>query len=136
LRLSDLPEHPDSYGFPPHHPPMRSFLGVPILVRDEVFGNLYLTDKTSAEVFTDVDTGELELRVTDDGVGPPTPDHPRGHRLDNMAARAGARGGSFEIGPAAPARDRGHLAGPSRLAVAGRCGQPGERRPRSARRVA
>jgi signal transduction histidine kinase len=55
LRLPDLREHPDSYGFPPHHPPMRSFLGVPIRARDEVFGNLYLTDKTSAEVFTDVD---------------------------------------------------------------------------------
>ena len=55
LRLPDLTEHPDSYGFPPHHPPMRSFLGVPIRVRDEVFGNLYLTDKTSAEVFSDVD---------------------------------------------------------------------------------
>jgi signal transduction histidine kinase len=55
LRLPDLREHPDSYGFPANHPPMRSFLGVPILVRDEVFGNLYLTDKTSAEVFTDVD---------------------------------------------------------------------------------
>jgi signal transduction histidine kinase len=55
LRLPDLSEHPDSYGFPPNHPPMRSFLGVPIRVRDEVFGNLYLTDKRSAEVFTDVD---------------------------------------------------------------------------------
>jgi signal transduction histidine kinase len=55
LRLPDLREHPDSYGFPPHHPPMRSFLGVPVRVRDQVFGNLYLTDKTSAEVFTDVD---------------------------------------------------------------------------------
>ena len=55
LRLPDLREHPDSYGFPPHHPPMRSFLGVPIRVREEIFGNLYLTDKTSAEVFTDVD---------------------------------------------------------------------------------
>jgi signal transduction histidine kinase len=55
LRLPDLREHPDSYGFPRHHPPMRSFLGVPILVRGEVFGNLYLTDKQSAEVFTDVD---------------------------------------------------------------------------------
>jgi signal transduction histidine kinase len=55
LRLPDLGEHPDSFGFPPHHPPMRSFLGVPIRVRDEVFGNLYLTDKSSAEVFTDVD---------------------------------------------------------------------------------
>jgi signal transduction histidine kinase len=55
LRLPDLREHPDRFGFPDRHPPMRSFLGVPIRVRDEVFGNLYLTDKTSAEVFTDVD---------------------------------------------------------------------------------
>jgi signal transduction histidine kinase len=55
LRLPDLRAHPDSYGFPPHHPPMRSFLGVPIRVRDEVFGNLYLTDKTTADAFSDVD---------------------------------------------------------------------------------
>ena len=55
LRLPDLTEHPDSFGFPPNHPPMRSFLGVPIRLRDQVFGNLYLTDKRSAEVFTDVD---------------------------------------------------------------------------------
>jgi signal transduction histidine kinase len=55
LRLPDLNEHPDSFGFPPHHPTMTSFLGVPIRVRDEVFGNLYLTDKQSAEVFTDID---------------------------------------------------------------------------------
>jgi signal transduction histidine kinase len=55
LRLPDLRLHPDSYGFPPNHPEMRSFLGVPIRVRDEVFGNLYLTDKTTADAFTDVD---------------------------------------------------------------------------------
>ncbi|MEW6470898.1 MAG: GAF domain-containing sensor histidine kinase [Actinomycetota bacterium] len=55
LRLPDLREHPDSYGFPPNHPPMRSFLGVPIIVRQQVFGNLYLTDKQSAEVFSDID---------------------------------------------------------------------------------
>ena len=55
IRLPDLHEHPDSYGFPPNHPPMKSFLGVPIRVRDQVFGNLYLTDKTSAEVFNDID---------------------------------------------------------------------------------
>ena len=55
IRLPDLREHPDSYGFPPNHPPMKSFLGVPVRVRDQVFGNLYLTDKTSAEVFTDID---------------------------------------------------------------------------------
>ncbi len=55
IRLPDLHEHPDSYGFPPNHPPMKSFLGVPIRVRDQVFGNLYLTDKTTAEVFSDID---------------------------------------------------------------------------------
>ena len=55
IRLPDLTRHPDSYGFPPGHPPMHSFLGVPILVRGSVFGNLYLTDKQSADVFTEVD---------------------------------------------------------------------------------
>jgi signal transduction histidine kinase len=55
LRLRDLTEHPQSYGFPPNHPPMRSFLGVPIRVRGEVFGNLYLTEKEDAEEFNEVD---------------------------------------------------------------------------------
>ena len=55
LRLPDLREHPSSYGFPPDHPPMRSFLGVPISIRGEVFGNLYFCDKRGGEVFTDVD---------------------------------------------------------------------------------
>ena len=55
LRLPDLREHPDSFGFPPNHPEMRSFLGVPVTVRGRVFGNLYLTDKQSQEVFSDVD---------------------------------------------------------------------------------
>ncbi|NLV56427.1 MAG: GAF domain-containing sensor histidine kinase [Acidimicrobiales bacterium] len=55
LRLPDLSRHPDSYGFPPHHPPMQSFLGVPVKVRDGVFGNLYLTDKRSAPEFSDRD---------------------------------------------------------------------------------
>jgi signal transduction histidine kinase len=55
LRLPDLREHSDSYGFPPHHPPMRSFLGAPILVRGAVFGNLYLCDKSGGDAFTDID---------------------------------------------------------------------------------
>ena len=55
VRLPDLRAHPDSYGFPPNHPPMTSFLGVPIRVRDEVFGNLYLTDKKGADTFSPVD---------------------------------------------------------------------------------
>ncbi|MFZ4281389.1 GAF domain-containing protein [Streptomyces rhizosphaericola] len=51
LRLSELSDHPASAGFPPNHPPMHSFLGVPIRVRDEVFGNLYLTEKRGAADF-------------------------------------------------------------------------------------
>ncbi len=52
LRLADLTAHPDSYGFPEHHPPMRSFLGVPVRIGDDVFGNLYLCDKRGAEQFS------------------------------------------------------------------------------------
>ena len=55
LRLPDLVSHPDSFGFPAGHPTMHSFLGVPIRVRGEVFGNLYLTDKQGAEGFSDED---------------------------------------------------------------------------------
>jgi signal transduction histidine kinase len=55
LRLTDLASHPDSYGFPAHHPPMRSFLGVPIRVRQQVFGNLYLTEKQAAAEFSEDD---------------------------------------------------------------------------------
>ncbi|MDP7703386.1 MULTISPECIES: GAF domain-containing sensor histidine kinase [unclassified Mycobacterium] len=55
LRLDDLSKHPASVGFPPNHPPMRTFLGVPILVREESFGTLYLTDKTNGQPFTDDD---------------------------------------------------------------------------------
>ncbi len=55
LRLPDLTKHPDSYGFPPHHPPMHSFLGVPIVSRHGVFGNLYLTEKIGGGGFTDED---------------------------------------------------------------------------------
>ena len=55
IRLPDLGEHPESFGFPPHHPPMKSFLGVPLYVRGEVFGNLYLTDKEDEDGFSDID---------------------------------------------------------------------------------
>ncbi|HEX2774065.1 MAG TPA: GAF domain-containing sensor histidine kinase [Micromonosporaceae bacterium] len=55
LRMPDITQHPQSYGFPPHHPPMHSFLGVPILIRDRVFGNLYLAEKQGAKEFTDDD---------------------------------------------------------------------------------
>ncbi len=55
LRLEDLHTHPSSYGFPPHHPAMTTFLGVPILVKGEAWGNLYLTDKADGHAFTDDD---------------------------------------------------------------------------------
>ncbi len=52
IRIPDISEHPEQYGFPAGHPPMRSFLGAPIVGRDRVFGNLYLTDKIGADEFT------------------------------------------------------------------------------------
>jgi signal transduction histidine kinase len=55
LRLANLHSHADSFGFPPRHPPMTSFLGVPIRIRNEVFGNLYLTDKQGAAEFGEED---------------------------------------------------------------------------------
>ncbi|GAA1391838.1 GAF domain-containing protein [Kitasatospora putterlickiae] len=55
LRLTDLSTDPRSYGFPPHHPGMRTFLGEPIRIRDEVFGNLYLTEKRGGGAFTPED---------------------------------------------------------------------------------
>ncbi|HLH58660.1 MAG TPA: GAF domain-containing protein [Streptosporangiaceae bacterium] len=55
LRLADIKDHPESSGFPHGHPPMGSFLGVPVRVRDEVFGNLYLTEKRGGGAFTEED---------------------------------------------------------------------------------
>jgi signal transduction histidine kinase len=55
LRLSDLSEHPHSYGFPPGHPAMGSFLGVPIVIRGQAWGNLYLAEKLAGGEFTDAD---------------------------------------------------------------------------------
>ncbi|RBY93308.1 histidine kinase [Blastococcus sp. TF02A-30] len=55
LRLDDMAAHPAFSGFPPGHPPMRSFLGVPLRVHDTVFGNLYLTEKRQGVAFTEAD---------------------------------------------------------------------------------
>src|SRR6478609_1688523 len=52
LRLDDLTQHPQSSGFPPNHPPMGSFLGVPVRIRGTVFGNLYLTEKVDGQSFS------------------------------------------------------------------------------------
>ncbi len=59
IRLEDLHRHPDSRGFPPHHPEMRSFLGVPIAYKGQVLGNLYLTNKLGGQDFTSEDEATL-----------------------------------------------------------------------------
>ncbi|MFT4286480.1 GAF domain-containing protein [Nocardioides sp.] len=64
LRLQDIQAHPQSYGFPPHHPPMKTFLGVPVRIRDTVFGNLYLTEKAGGAPFTDDDVTLVEALAT------------------------------------------------------------------------
>lgn len=55
LRLRNVEEHPRSYGFPPEHPPMKTFLGVPIVIDGEPFGNLYLTEKAGGADFSETD---------------------------------------------------------------------------------
>ncbi|MFI9366549.1 GAF domain-containing protein [Kitasatospora sp. NPDC053057] len=68
LRLAEISEHPSSYGFPAGHPPMHSFLGVPIRVRDQVFGNLYLTEKRGGEEFDGEDEAVLSTLAVAAGV--------------------------------------------------------------------
>lgn len=55
IRLDNIQQHSASVGFPPNHPPMRTFLGVPVRIRDEVFGNLYLTEKANGQPFSEDD---------------------------------------------------------------------------------
>jgi signal transduction histidine kinase len=55
IRLDNISHHPASVGFPPNHPPMLTFLGVPVRIRDEVFGNLYLTEKAGGQPFSEDD---------------------------------------------------------------------------------
>ncbi|MEU8435089.1 GAF domain-containing protein [Streptomyces sp. NPDC029216] len=68
LRLDDLTQDPRSAGFPPGHPPMRSFLGVPIRVHTEVFGNLYLTEKHGGDPFTDEDLALMRVLASQAGI--------------------------------------------------------------------
>ena len=68
LRLRNLHAHPRSFGFPPNHPPMTSFLGVPITRKGERLGNLYLTDKRTAAEFTAEDQHLIELLAAHAGV--------------------------------------------------------------------
>jgi signal transduction histidine kinase len=68
LRINDLTKDADSYGVPPHHPPMKSFLGVPVRARDEVYGNLYLTDKEGASEFSEEDESLAEALALAAGI--------------------------------------------------------------------
>jgi signal transduction histidine kinase len=68
IRLKKIVDHPKSVGFPAHHPPMESFLGVPIQIRDEVYGNLYLANKIDAEEFTEEDSDILQALAIAAGI--------------------------------------------------------------------
>lgn len=68
IRLRDIAEHDRSLGFPPGHPPMGSFLGVPIRAHDQVFGNLYLTEKLDGIEFTDEDEASVVALAVAAGV--------------------------------------------------------------------
>jgi signal transduction histidine kinase len=68
LRLRNIADHPQSVGFPPNHPPMRSFLGAPIKARGRVFGNIYLTEKQSALEFSEEDERALVVLAAQAGV--------------------------------------------------------------------
>jgi len=68
LRITDIPAHPESYGFPPNHPPMTTLLGVPVRLKNRIIGNLYLTDKIDAQEFSDDDQRLVELFAAHAGV--------------------------------------------------------------------
>ncbi|MEU9499156.1 GAF domain-containing protein [Streptomyces sp. NPDC048196] len=68
LRLADLTQDPRSAGFPPEHPPMRTFLGVPIRVQGEIFGNLYLTEKRGGGEFSEGDLHMVRVLATEAGI--------------------------------------------------------------------
>ncbi len=68
IRADDIAKHPASVGFPPNHPPMTTFLGVPVKVKGESVGNLYLTDKAHGEPFTENDEQLVELFAVHAGI--------------------------------------------------------------------
>jgi signal transduction histidine kinase len=68
LRIPDIAAHPASYGFPPHHPPMTSLLGVPVRLKKRTIGNLYLTDKIAAAEFSEDDQRLIELFALHAGI--------------------------------------------------------------------
>jgi signal transduction histidine kinase len=68
IRLDDIRMHPDTVGFPPEHPPMHTFLGVPVRIHEEIYGNLYLTEKAGGRLFTEDDEVLVEALAAAAGI--------------------------------------------------------------------
>src|SRR4249920_1767959 len=104
LRLHDLSEHPRSVGFPPGHPPMSTFLGVPIVLRSVAYGNLYLTEKDGGGDFTDEDEELVSLLAAQAAVAV---ENARlyesatswSHQLESLNEIGGALVGQLELEP-------------------------------------
>ena len=104
LRLHSLSEHPRSVGFPPGHPPMHTFLGVPILLRGVAYGNLYLTEKDGGGDFTDEDEELVSLLAAQAAVAV---ENARlyesvtswSHQLESLNEIGGALVGELDLGP-------------------------------------
>ncbi|MDX6408740.1 MAG: hypothetical protein QOE13_1811 [Gaiellaceae bacterium] len=104
LRLHNLSEHPDSVGFPADHPPMHTFLGVPILLRGVAYGNLYLTEKARGGDFTDEDEELVSLLAAQAAVAI---ENARlyesatswSQQLESLNEIGGALVGELELGP-------------------------------------
>ena len=104
LRLHNLSEHPRSVGFPPGHPPMHTFLGVPILLRGVAYGNLYLTEKAGGGDFTDEDEELVSLLAAQAAVAV---ENARlyesatswSQQLESLNEIGGALVGELELGP-------------------------------------
>jgi signal transduction histidine kinase len=104
LRLHNLSEHPRSVGFPPGHPPMHTFLGVPILLRGVAYGNLYLTEKGGGGDFTDEDEELVSLLAAQAAVAV---ENARlyesatswSQQLESLNEIGGALVGELELGP-------------------------------------
>src|SRR6266545_6160952 len=102
LRLVDLTQDPRSVGFPPNHPPMRSFLGAPVVARGLVYGNLYLTEKQGAEEFSFEDEAALTVLAAQAGVAIDNARlyeeaQQRSRRLEALRELAGAILGGSEL---------------------------------------
>ena len=99
LRLAELAQHPRSYGFPPGHPGMKTFLGGPIVIRGEIYGNIYLTEKAGGAEFDDADEELLQVLTEYAAIGI---HHARGldhleSRRDELERTVAALGATSEI---------------------------------------